>query len=504
MSQTIKDKLIEIVGAGNVADDAATLKAYSQDPSFTAPRKPNFVVKAASMEQIQGVVRYANEIKMPVVPYSSGTNFQGGTIPTIGGIVLDMTKMKKISEYNSKFWSVTIEPGVTVAKLQDKVKKDGLRLQVPLMSPPNSSALTTYLDREEVPGAGDLIYGNEQIQTFRVVLPQGDSFTIGNPAMPGAPHSHPLGPALNWYRMFMCAQGTLGICYEMNLRLIPIPKVWKIFFSEFDNVKDVIRAIKVIQRKELGYEVFALNNFDMATLLLKEDDKLTDKLKKGAYIGNNGAPFWTHDMRHSFDEVRAKLAPWTLIVSISGWARQPEAKVAYQEKDFREAAAETGFEIRTSVGGYVGLDRLVMDELVLPWRMQKRHGFKGGCHELKFHALGSKLPQVEAALQEVCARYNYSAGEIGAYVQPIERARTFSCVFDLHCFPDREADYNNVKELFIEASEAMIKAGAFFDRPYGCWADMMYRRNATYAEYLKKIKTELDPNNVLNPGKLCF
>ena len=61
-----------------------------------------------------------------------------------------------------------------------------------------------------------------------------------------------------------------------------------------------------------------------------------------------------------------------------------------------------------------------------------------------------------------------------------------------------------VKALFNEASEAIINAGAFFDRPYGPWADMMYRRNATYAEYLRKIKAQLDPNNILNPGKLCF
>jgi len=504
MSQAIKDKLIDIVGAQNVSDDAATLKAYSEDPSFAPPRKPNFVVKASSLAEIQDVVRYANEIKMPVVPYSSGTNFQGGAVPTIGGILLDMTKMKNVSELSTHYWSVTVEPGVTIAALQKKLAKDDLRVQVPLMTPPNASVLTTYLDREEVPGGGDYIYGNEQIQTFRVVLPQGDSFTIGNPALPGAPHSHPLGPALNWYRMFMCGQGTMGICYEMNLRLLPFPKVQKIFFSEFQNVADALHAVKVIQRKELGYECFILNNFDMANLILKEDDKLTDKMKKGTYIGKTGAPLWSHDMRHAFDALRPKLAPWTLVMSLNAWARQPEAKVAYQEKDYRELAAETGFEIKTTVAGFLGLDRIIMEELINPWRMQKRHGFKGNCHELKFHALAGNLPKIEAALNEVCARHNYATAEIGAYVQPVERARTFSCIYDLHCFRDRPADFDNVKELFAEASEAMINAGAFFDRPYGCWADMMYRRNATYAEYLRKIKTEFDPNNILNPGKLCF
>jgi FAD/FMN-containing dehydrogenase len=50
----------------------------------------------------------------------------------------------------------------------------------------------------------------------------------------------------------------------------------------------------------------------------------------------------------------------------------------------------------------------------------------------------------------------------------------------------------------------LIEAGAFFDRPYGVWADLMYSRTGTYTEYLKKLKVELDPNNIMNPGKLCF
>jgi FAD/FMN-containing dehydrogenase len=121
-----------------------------------------------------------------------------------------------------------------------------------------------------------------------------------------------------------------------------------------------------------------------------------------------------------------------------------------------------------------------------------------------FKATATNLPKIEAVLNEVCARYNYSTAEIGAYIQPVERARTFDCRIDLHAWQNREADRENVKALYEEVSDALIEAGAFFDRPYGPWADMMYRRNATYAEYLRKIKAELDPNNILNPGKLCF
>lgn len=503
--EVIKSRLESIAGAGNVLDDEKTLEWYSRDQSFTHPCRPSFVVRVDTAEKVRSVIRLANEIGTPVVPYSSGTDFHGGAVPSIGGsIVLDMGPMKQVTELDTHRWTVTVNPGVTFRELNEFLVGHNLRAQVPLMTPPNASVLATYLDREAVPGAGDFIYGNELLQTFRVVLPTGDLFTIGNPAMPGAPHAGPMGPALNWYRLFMCGQGTMGIVYEMNIRLIPLPKAQKVLFATFDRLSEAIRAVKEVQRQELGYECFLLNNFDLAVLCLKEDGDITEKLKNGSYIGKKGAPLWSHGMRHAFDAMRYRLPPWTLVVSLVGWARQPEAKVAYQEKDFRTLSARLGFEVKPTVAGVAGLDRMVAEEFVLPWRMQKKFGAKGSCHELKFYATGGNLPQVLAALEAVCGRHNYSSADIGAYIQPVERARSFSCCFDLHCHPDRPDDWENVKTVFLEASEAMIDAGAFFDRPYGPWADMMYRRNAGYTEYLKKIKKELDPNNILNPGKLCF
>ena len=458
----------------------------------------------ANLEQLQEIVRYANQERLPVVPFSSGTDFLGGAVPSIGGILVDLSTMKKVSEFSSHFWHVTVEPGVTFLKLQQELLKDGLRVQVPLHTPPSASVLATYFDRAVVPGAGDFIYGNEQIQTFRVVMPSGDSFTIGNPALPNAPHSHPMGPGLNFYRLFMCAQGTLGICYEMNLRLLPVPKVQKILFAAFETAADVLKVIKAIQRKELGYECFALNNFDMATMVIKEDAADTESLKQGTYVSNTGAKWWGHDMRHRFDALRPSFPPWTLVISLDGWARRPEEKVAYQEQDLREMMAEIGSELNYSIGGIVGLGNIVADELILPWGLQKRFGYRGSCHGLSFHATAENIPRIEEVLYQTAAKHRYSAADVGAYLQPVERARSFYCVYDLHCDPNREDEVQRVKALYNEASEAMITAGAFFDRPYGPWAEMMYRRNATYAEYLRKIKAQLDPNNIMNPGKLCF
>lgn len=61
-----------------------------------------------------------------------------------------------------------------------------------------------------------------------------------------------------------------------------------------------------------------------------------------------------------------------------------------------------------------------------------------------------------------------------------------------------------VKEVYAKASEALIVQGAYFSRPYGAWADMVYSRDATATRVLRTVKHIVDPKNVMNPGKLCF
>jgi hypothetical protein len=100
---------------------------------------------------------------------------------------------------------------------------------------------------------------------------------------------------------------------------------------------------------------------------------------------------------------------------------------------------------------------------------------------------------------------NYPLQDIGVYVLPIERGRACHCEADFHCDPNNRNDVERVKNLWQEVSRRFIdEGGAFFDRPYGIWADLVYSRAGTYTQKLKEIKREIDPNNICNPGQLCF
>jgi hypothetical protein len=116
----------------------------------------------------------------------------------------------------------------------------------------------------------------------------------------------------------------------------------------------------------------------------------------------------------------------------------------------------------------------------------------------------SRVPEFTELIIQVASRNGYPIEDIGFYIQPLERAR--ACHFECNFYyaPEETKAVDKIRNLFLEAAEALIDNGAFFSRPYGPLANMVYDRAASYTTALKKVKRWLDPNNIMAPGKLCF
>jgi FAD/FMN-containing dehydrogenase len=100
--------------------------------------------------------------------------------------------------------------------------------------------------------------------------------------------------------------------------------------------------------------------------------------------------------------------------------------------------------------------------------------------------------------------HKYPAADVGIYLQPQHQGVAYHCEFSLPYDPSDARETAKVKALFSAASEQLIAEGAYFSRPYGEWADPVYNRDAQSTTALRTVKKILDPNNVLNPSKLCF
>ncbi len=501
---SIQKKIAAVVGQENVTTDREKLQLYSQDQSFTPRRSPHYIAYPGSTQEVQEIVKLAIEHKLPVVPRSSSVSLHGASIPTEGGILVDLKRMNRVIEIDERNWYAVIEPGVTFLELQEQLQSKGFRVAKPLLVPPSASVVSTYMERTPAVTAADFTYGAEHVGPYTVVSPTGETFTVGHPPLENAPAGAPDGPGLNFYRIFQGAQGTLGIVTWMIVRVLPIPKAQKVFFFPTSTIERSIEITRQIQKSELGLECFILNSFNMAALLSKESDDQTNPLKEGTCIGTRGAKPWNQTELEQFNSLKKSLPAWTVVVNLSAVGPIPDEKIAYQELDLKEATQMVGAEPKPTVGGIADLDKLVTDELMMSWRMQKRFSYRGSCHQIMFCSAPDRVEQFDGTVSRVTGQFSYKADSIGICLLPMERARSFYCTYDLHCNLADAEESAHVSNLFDKLSEELVEAGAFFDRPYGKWANLVYSRAGTYTEYLKKIKHELDPNNIMNPGKLCF
>ena len=484
----IKEELIEIVGADNVFTNAERLKPYSKDYSLSTPRMPSYVAKPKNADEVQRIVKLANVNKLPVVPCSSGIHFHGDTIPVQGGIVLDLSGMKRILAIDERNRMARIEPGVTWEQLQTELNKHDMMALAPLLPHHLKSALTSHLEREPI--LIPKFEYTDTLVTVEVVLPEGEIFRTGSAAVPGFPDKsfsdgvNPSGPGnMMWTRLLQGAQGTLGIVTWGQFKIEYRPKVDKTFFIPFNNIKDAVAVVSKVQRRMVGEECLILNNVNLAAILAKQ---------------------WPED----FNSLKAKLPPWTLILVLGGGKRFPEDKIEYEEDALKEVAAELSIaNLPTSVPGVPGVEKDIADMLRSAWPKERTYwklAYKGSCQDLIFHTVMNKAQTFSQAIGEVAAKHDYPARDIGLYVQPVVYggACHFECNFYYN--PDNPQEVDRIKNLYAEAAKVALDGGGFFSRPYGVVADMVFERAASYTAELKKVKKLMDPNNIMSPGRLCL
>lgn len=478
----LKDKLAAIVREENVKDDPEIIVRYSKDVSLETPRRPSFVVFPQNTNQVCEIVKYANEIVLPIVPVSSGTRNYGAAIPRMGGIIIDLSGWKSIHKIDYRNRAARISPGVTYDQLQQALEKEGLRALMPLLPRKDQSVLTTHL--EAYPMMIPEFNYSEPLYTAEIVMPNGEIFRTGAAAMAPPETTNtdligPWGPGFDWNRLYTRSQGTLGIVTWANIMAEPLPTKQKIYFTAFSNIDDLVSFTYKIQRKWIGYECFALNRSNLAMIL-------------------------ADTMPNDYLELKKVLPEYIQLFCIAGLRRFPKERIAYQEADFFEVAQECGVNPQSSIPEAPKAASFFARYLRRCWDKEVywKEAYKGASADIFFITPMEKASTFITAIKEEAVNSHYPAEDIGIYLQPMENGRASHLEFTLPYNPEDDDERDLVKRLYRSASERAYTLGAHFTRAYGKWAEMVYGRNALHYQTAKLIKETLDPNNIMNPGKL--
>ncbi len=482
-----KDELAKIVGKENMSDAQAVLLNYSSDHSLVPPGVPECVVWPTTSEQVGDVLKWANKNNVPVVPVSSKVHFNGGAIPRQGGVIMDLTKMNKIFEIDVDLKKARFEAGVTWGQLTGELAKKGMRVMMPLLPHANRSVLIDYLERE-VPTNTVYDYG-EPMMGFEVVWPNGEVFRMGSASVNGYPDSgskggNPSGPGIDFYRLVQGAQGTMGAVTWTNLKIMFQTKKDKVFFAPVNDLAYANEFLYRLLPRRVGQEVILLNRVDLAAIIAE-------------------------NMPADFEKLRATLPPWTLAIVISGLTRRPDEKIAYEVNLLKEIVKNEfrKLTVDEALPGFPGLGGKLLSLLRNPWPADVpywKNRWQGASQSLFFIARPENTQKFVDVVEAVAPKHGYLVADIGSYIQPIEHNRACQVEFTFFYNGTDAAAKARIAALYRDAARALIAEGALFTRPYGDLATMVYERAAGYTMALRRVKKVFDPNNIMNPGNLCF
>jgi FAD/FMN-containing dehydrogenase len=486
----VEEKLKKIAGIRNVITGEKELADCSGDLSFVNKLRPRCIVKPRTAGEIEKIVRLANDTLTPLVPVSSGPpHFRGDTVPGIGGaVIVDLSGMKKIIRVDRTNRVAMFEPGVTYDGLMAAAAKEGMRLNLPLL-PRKSKAVVGHLLEREPPVMPKYHWDiGDPLSCVEIIFGNGEMFRTGAAAGPGSledqwaaggAQKEAAGPSsASWYRVIQGSQGTMGIVTWASIRCELIPRLEEPFLVGADSLEKIMDMVHWLVRLRLVNECFVLNSCDLAAITAKK---------------------WPKD----YTAIKETLPAWILFFNIAGYEYIPEKRVAGQTKDMKDIAQRIGLEPVQALGKVTasGLLAAVQSTSGEPyWKLR----YRGGCQDIFFLSLYDTLPDLIGIMQDAADKAGYPVNDLGIYLQPVVQGTSCHCEFNLFYDPDNGVEVNRVKELSAKVVRRLMDAGAFFSRPYGENAGMIINRDAATAAALKKVKSITDPNNIMNPGKLCF
>ncbi|AWE07492.1 2-hydroxy-acid oxidase [Lysinibacillus sp. 2017] len=233
------EQLQKMLSSEQVTTNDVLLEQHSKDESYHESHLPDVVIFPKSTEEVSQVVAFANEHQIPVVPFGLGTSLEGHVIPYNGGISLDLSLMNAVLEVRPDDFLVKVQPGLTRSQLNKELKKYGLFFSVD----PGADATLGGMAATNASGTTSVRYGimRDQVRDLEVVLANGDIIHTGGLAAKSSSGYH-----LN--SLLVGSEGTLGVITELTLRVYGIPEKIVAGRATFNSVQLAVDSVVALKQ----------------------------------------------------------------------------------------------------------------------------------------------------------------------------------------------------------------------------------------------------------------
>jgi D-lactate dehydrogenase (cytochrome) len=447
------EELRSLLSEGQVTINETMIVQHSKDESYHPPHLPDVVVFPETTEDVSRVLAFANEHKIAVTPFGLGTCLEGQVIPYQGGISLDTQRMNRILELRPDDFLVRVQPGVTRLQLNKELKKYGLFFSVD----PGADATLGGMAATNASGTTAVRYGvmRDQVRDLEVVLADGKIIHTGGLSAKSSSGYHISG-------LFVGSEGTLGVFTELTLRLYGIPEVTMAARASFPSVKHTVDAAVAIL--SAGIPVARIELVDARSI--KQ-------------------------------------------VNLFSGTDYPEDPTLFLEFHGNDAGLQKDVELAKELTSEFGCDNLEFetDSIRRAQLWEARHNLA--------YAFLHKIPGRKMMITDVCVPLSELTGSVEFSREKIDASGLDGAVLghigDGNFHTLLMVDTDNTTEMEIaskvnqELVEYAISRGGTCTGEHGVGCGKIKYQRKEHGEALDvmiQIKRTLDPNNILNPGKV--
>lgn len=426
---------------------------------------PEVVIEATNTEDIAAIVKLCFLNNVPVIPRGAGTGLTGAAVALHGGVLLDMSKMNQILDYDKENFVVRVQPGVLLNDLAEDAKRQGL------LYPPDPGEKFATLGGNVATNAGGMRavkYGctRDYVRAMTVVLPTGEIIRMGAPVSKSS-------TGYSLIHLMIGSEGTLGIITELTLKVIPAPKETISLIVPFKTLKDCIGTVPKIFMA--GLKPQALEFMEKEIVLSSERylgknvfPKEVDGVDIGAYL------------LITFDGDRLEL-----LEELSEQA----AEVVLEEGAVDVLVADTpvkkkeAWEARSTFLEAINAETKFLDEcdVVVPV---------------------NQIPSYLSFVKSLEERFDFSIKSFGHAGDG--NLHIYACANEMEEeeFKRQVAEFMDI--IYKKASECGGLISGEHGIGYGKMEYLAAFAGETSMRLMKGIKKVFDPKMILNPGKTCY
>ena len=464
MTSAIASDLRGLLKHSQVVDGPAELRTFAYDASFLTqlhPRPPDVAVIAGSEEDVCAVLRYASERGIPVTPRGAASGQTAGCVALRGGIVLSLNAMNRILEIDAPNMQAVCEAGVVHAQLNERLAPHRL-----LFPPdPGSSRMATIggMASTNAHGMRAVKYGptGAWVLGLHVVLPDGQLIETGSIGSRAKQSS----AGLELTKLFVGAEGTLGVITRLRLKLMPVPPARAIVLALFDVLEQAGKAVQAVF--QAGINPSAIEILDQRCLRAVNlyrpgmDLPEVEALLLFEVDGNPPGVRWDAEQMTQLVQPLAVRAEWSV---------DPQRIAAL-------------WEARSVVGAAVG--------------MLRPGATRAYCGE-DICVPVAAIPETLRAIQDISARYGIpiaTYGHIGG-----------GSLHPGHLIDGRDPD--EIRRVLLVADEIhrlALRMGGTTTGEHGVGAvraPYMPAEHGPALDVMRRIKQALDPRGIMNPATI--